>query len=57
MTNPPTASSASTTINAGIVIPPEVKSAPDCGMKYLTREAAFGKLCALAQAAEYLRSR
>jgi 5-methyltetrahydropteroyltriglutamate--homocysteine methyltransferase len=29
--------------------------APDCGMKYLTREAAFGKLCALAQAAAVLR--
>jgi 5-methyltetrahydropteroyltriglutamate--homocysteine methyltransferase len=30
--------------------------APDCGMKYLPREAAAGKLTALAQAAELLRA-
>ena len=30
--------------------------APDCGMKYLPREAADGKLTALAQAAELLRA-
>ena len=29
--------------------------APDCGMKYLPRQAAFGKLSAMAQAAEQLR--
>jgi len=29
--------------------------APDCGLKYLTREAAFGKLQALAQAAAAVR--
>jgi len=29
--------------------------APDCGMKYLTREKAFGKLSALAQAAARVR--
>lgn len=29
--------------------------APDCGMKYLTREAAFGKLAAMVQAARELR--
>ena len=29
--------------------------APDCGMKYLTREAAFGKLTALVAAAEKVR--
>ncbi len=29
--------------------------APDCGMKYLSREAAFGKLSAMAQAARELR--
>jgi len=29
--------------------------APDCGMKYLTREAAFGKLAAMARAAAELR--
>lgn len=30
--------------------------APDCGLKYLTREAAFGKLCALAAAAREIRA-
>jgi 5-methyltetrahydropteroyltriglutamate--homocysteine methyltransferase len=30
--------------------------APDCGMKYLPREAAFGKLAALTEAAARLRS-
>ncbi len=30
--------------------------APDCGMKYLSREKAFGKLSALAQAAALVRS-
>jgi 5-methyltetrahydropteroyltriglutamate--homocysteine methyltransferase len=29
--------------------------APDCGMKYLTREAAFGKLRALAEGAALVR--
>ena len=29
--------------------------APDCGMKYLPRDKAFGKLCALAGAAERVR--
>lgn len=29
--------------------------APDCGMKYLSREAAFGKLSAMVQAARELR--
>jgi 5-methyltetrahydropteroyltriglutamate--homocysteine methyltransferase len=29
--------------------------APDCGMKYLPRESAFGKLSAMAQAADTLR--
>jgi 5-methyltetrahydropteroyltriglutamate--homocysteine methyltransferase len=29
--------------------------APDCGMKYLTREAAFGKLKALAEGAAMVR--
>jgi 5-methyltetrahydropteroyltriglutamate--homocysteine methyltransferase len=29
--------------------------APDCGMKYLTREAAFGKLKALAEGAKIVR--
>ena len=30
--------------------------APDCGMKYLPREKAFGKLSALAKAAEKVRA-
>jgi 5-methyltetrahydropteroyltriglutamate--homocysteine methyltransferase len=30
--------------------------APDCGMKYLPREAAFGKLAAMTQAAAQLRA-
>jgi 5-methyltetrahydropteroyltriglutamate--homocysteine methyltransferase len=30
--------------------------APDCGMKYLPREKAFGKLCGLAKAAEKVRA-
>ena len=30
--------------------------APDCGMKYLTREAAFGKLSAMCRAAAELRA-
>jgi 5-methyltetrahydropteroyltriglutamate--homocysteine methyltransferase len=30
--------------------------APDCGLKYLTREAAFGKLCALTAAAREIRA-
>jgi 5-methyltetrahydropteroyltriglutamate--homocysteine methyltransferase len=37
-------------------LPPErVVVAPDCGMKYLTREAAFGKLKALAGGAAIVR--
>jgi 5-methyltetrahydropteroyltriglutamate--homocysteine methyltransferase len=30
--------------------------APDCGMKYLPREAAFGKMKAMAEAARLLRA-
>jgi 5-methyltetrahydropteroyltriglutamate--homocysteine methyltransferase len=30
--------------------------APDCGMKYLPRETAFGKLQALAQGAAIVRA-
>ena len=29
--------------------------APDCGMKYLPRDSAFGKLCNMVQAARELR--
>jgi 5-methyltetrahydropteroyltriglutamate--homocysteine methyltransferase len=31
--------------------------APDCGMKYLPREVAFGKLAAMVEAARRLRAR
>jgi len=38
------------------VLPPErLVPAPDCGMKYLTREQAFGKLKALADGAAIIR--
>jgi 5-methyltetrahydropteroyltriglutamate--homocysteine methyltransferase len=38
-------------------VPPErLVLAPDCGMKYLPRRSASGKLAALAQAAEVLRA-
>jgi 5-methyltetrahydropteroyltriglutamate--homocysteine methyltransferase len=38
------------------VDPQRVVLAPDCGMKYLSREAAFGKLSAMAKAAAILRA-
>jgi 5-methyltetrahydropteroyltriglutamate--homocysteine methyltransferase len=31
--------------------------APDCGMKYLPRDAAYGKLCAMVEAAKMLREK
>src|SRR6266496_2205913 len=38
-------------------IPPErLVLAPDCGMKYLPRDVAFGKLAAMAAAAAHLRT-
>jgi 5-methyltetrahydropteroyltriglutamate--homocysteine methyltransferase len=38
-------------------IPPErLIAAPDCGMKYLSRDAAFGKLLAMVEAATIVRS-
>jgi 5-methyltetrahydropteroyltriglutamate--homocysteine methyltransferase len=37
------------------VKPENVIIAPDCGMKYLTRDAAFGKMRAMAEAAKILR--
>jgi 5-methyltetrahydropteroyltriglutamate--homocysteine methyltransferase len=37
------------------VAPENVIIAPDCGMKYLPREVAFGKMQAMAQAARILR--
>jgi 5-methyltetrahydropteroyltriglutamate--homocysteine methyltransferase len=38
------------------VRPEDVILAPDCGMKYLPREVAFGKLQAMVRAAEILRA-
>jgi 5-methyltetrahydropteroyltriglutamate--homocysteine methyltransferase len=38
------------------VRPEDVILAPDCGMKYLPREVAFGKLQAMVQAAKILRA-
>jgi 5-methyltetrahydropteroyltriglutamate--homocysteine methyltransferase len=37
------------------VSPENVIIAPDCGMKYLPREVAFGKMRAMAEAAKILR--
>ena len=37
------------------VSPDRLIPAPDCGMKYLTREVAFGKLKALAEGAAMVR--
>ena len=37
------------------VDPDRLILAPDCGMKYLPREKAFGKLSVLAQAAQQVR--
>jgi 5-methyltetrahydropteroyltriglutamate--homocysteine methyltransferase len=40
------------------VIPPErLQVGPDCGMKYLSRDVAFGKLRALADGARLVRER
>jgi len=36
--------------------PQDVIVAPDCGMKYLPREVAFGKMKAMADAARMLRA-
>jgi 5-methyltetrahydropteroyltriglutamate--homocysteine methyltransferase len=38
------------------VRPENVVLAPDCGMKYLPREVALGKLTAMVTAARILRS-
>jgi len=37
------------------IAPEKLVVAPDCGMKYLAREAAFGKLLALARGAALVR--
>ena len=45
-------------IRAGLkyVSPDRLIPAPDCGMKYMTREVAFGKLKALAEGAAIVRA-
>jgi 5-methyltetrahydropteroyltriglutamate--homocysteine methyltransferase len=37
------------------IAPEKLAVAPDCGMKYLPRESAFGKLVALARGAALVR--
>jgi 5-methyltetrahydropteroyltriglutamate--homocysteine methyltransferase len=40
------------------VVPPErLQVGPDCGMKYLPRDVAYGKLRALVEGAELVRAR
>jgi 5-methyltetrahydropteroyltriglutamate--homocysteine methyltransferase len=39
-----------------VVAPERLILAPDCGMKYLTRDTAFGKLQALEAGARAVRS-
>lgn len=52
-----TAETVAARIRAGLAhLPPErLVPAPDCGMKYLSRETAFGKLKALAEGAAIVR--
>jgi 5-methyltetrahydropteroyltriglutamate--homocysteine methyltransferase len=39
------------------VVPPErLVVAPDCGMKYLSRELAFRKLCAMVEGTRLVRA-
>jgi 5-methyltetrahydropteroyltriglutamate--homocysteine methyltransferase len=40
----------------GQVAPERLVPAPDCGMKYLPRDTAFGKLCALSAGARVVRA-
>jgi 5-methyltetrahydropteroyltriglutamate--homocysteine methyltransferase len=46
-------------IRAGLeYVPPDrLIAAPDCGMKYLPRDTAFGKLCALSAGARDVRAK
>jgi 5-methyltetrahydropteroyltriglutamate--homocysteine methyltransferase len=37
------------------IAPDKLHVAPDCGMKYLARDVAFGKLAALAKGAALVR--
>jgi len=45
-------------IRAGLahVGPERLVAAPDCGMKYLPREVAFGKMRAMVEGAKLLRA-
>jgi 5-methyltetrahydropteroyltriglutamate--homocysteine methyltransferase len=45
-------------IRAGLgrMTPDRLIAAPDCGMKYLARDVAFGKLCALSAGARLVRT-
>jgi 5-methyltetrahydropteroyltriglutamate--homocysteine methyltransferase len=39
-----------------VYVPPErIIVAPDCGLKYLPRDVAFGKICAMVEGAEIVR--
>ena len=35
---------------------PRLMPSPDCGLKHMTREAAFGRLCSLVEAASIVRA-
>jgi len=37
------------------VSPERIVVAPDCGLKYLPREVAFGKMCAMVEGAKIVR--
>jgi 5-methyltetrahydropteroyltriglutamate--homocysteine methyltransferase len=52
-----TAETVAARIRAGLrfVTPERLVPAPDCGMKYLPRETAFGKLKALTDGAAIVR--
>ena len=54
-----TAERVAARIQAGLqrVRPDRLILAPDCGMKYLPRDTAFGKLRALSEGARAVRSR
>ena len=53
-----TAEQVAARIRAGLTrtTPDRLMPAPDCGMKYLPRETAFGKLRALSEGARLVRS-
>jgi 5-methyltetrahydropteroyltriglutamate--homocysteine methyltransferase len=38
------------------VSPERIVVAPDCGLKYLPRDVAFGKMCAMVEGARIVRS-